>query len=146
MTTPRPTPGTIIRLPLEKKLDRQLDIARHGALTDRCTVVIERTRTDRHGNAITTPVIEVSPHGDINEIPVPTLRTPLLDLFKAQYAQSLTGDVNEQAARGIDRMTVIAAEAEHQIASMVTAARERAKRDRERRERRRRPAAKKEAA
>lgn len=135
-SSPKPTPGSVVRLPIERKLDRQLDVCRHGAVTDRCTVVIEKRRQDRFGNEIVTPVIEVSPNGDINEVPVPTMRTSMRDLFKSQYLGSLDGSVSESKARAIDRMTVIAAESENEITTLVSAARERAKKDREKRARR----------
>lgn len=137
--TPHPTadPGSVVHLPIERKLDRQLDVCRHGAKTDRCTVVIERRRTDRAGNVHSTPVIEITPEGDVNEIPVATMRTSLGELFKAQYLDSLDGACSETSARAIDRMTRIAAESEHEIATLVTQARQRAKKDRERRDRQR---------
>lgn len=74
--------GKIVRIREERKLDKQIDYCRFGAKRDKVTVLIERMAGDR-----TIPVLEITPMGDIREIPAPTLRTPIHRLFQEQYSR-----------------------------------------------------------
>lgn len=70
-------------VPIEKKLDRQLDTCRRGAIKDRCTVYLVR-KPRHHGTTPTDPktwtrVIEITPDGDVRECPAPAMHTSLRD-------------------------------------------------------------------
>lgn len=72
-----------VYVPIEKKLDRQLDTCRRGAIKDRCTVYLVR-KPRHHGTTPTDPktwtrVIEITPDGDVRECPAAGLHTSLRD-------------------------------------------------------------------
>ena len=78
MTTPSTllpsTPRTHVAVvPEQRNLDRQIEVCRKGAQTDRVYMVIERTT--KRGTKL--PIIEITPQGDIREVPAPTMRTSI---------------------------------------------------------------------
>ncbi len=127
--------GTIYET-AEPNRQRQIDKCRAAAKLAQCRVIIRAERTDRRGNTHYTPVVDISPDGDVTEIPAATMRTSMGDLFMAQYQRSATGLDNIASAKAVDRMTRIVAESEHDIATRVAEARAKAQAERERRERR----------
>lgn len=90
-TVTRPTPGSVVRLPADKNLDKQIDYCRFGARNHGVTVVIEKQSPTKAGHVRRTPIMEVTPAGDIREITVPTMRTPM--------AAFLSGDVAALATK-----------------------------------------------
>ena len=71
-STPR-APLTIVHMQEQRNLDRQIEVCRKGAQKDHVYVVIERTT--KRGTK--QPLIEITPQGDIREVPAPTMRTSI---------------------------------------------------------------------
>jgi len=108
--TPQP-PTVVVRLPLERNFDKQLDLCRFGARKDGVTVVIERAITRRNGDVRHVPVVTITPTGDIEE----TVASPLT-VYSLQHiaeAQRLrdAGGMNARATRGHDRFLALHREA-----------------------------------
>ena len=60
-------------MPEQRNLDRQIDVCWKGAQKDHVYVVIERTT--KRGTKL--PIVEITPQGDIREVPAPTMRTSI---------------------------------------------------------------------
>ena len=67
----------VVCLDETKNLDKTITLARFGARKDHVTVVIQRTRVTKRGDTRRTPILEVTPAGDVLEISAPRLRTPI---------------------------------------------------------------------
>lgn len=67
----------VVCLPEEKNLDKQLSAARIRAQREHTTFIIERTLTRRDGSARRIPILEITPKGDLLEVPAPRLRVSL---------------------------------------------------------------------
>lgn len=75
-----------VYVPIEKKLDRQIDVCRKGAQTNRSTIVLvtkPRNAAPHSDPSTWTRVIEITPHGDVCELPAEGLRTTLGDHLTA---------------------------------------------------------------
>lgn len=93
MATSTPARFTV-RMPLEKKLDRQIDICRLGARKDRVAVVIEREVKHKGSGTIIRrePVIEITPDGDVREFDAPRLRTRMHTAIANDRMQQLAAE------------------------------------------------------
>lgn len=93
-----------MRLPEEKRLDKQIEICRFGAKRDNVTVLIERPHVRKTGETIMTPILEISPAGDIAEVLAPTLRTPIRIHMHDQHVRYLEGSMNAGMRAGHERL------------------------------------------
>lgn len=119
-----PAQTTIVRLAEERNLDRQIDICRKGAIRDRVRVIIERPT--KRGTKI--PVLEITPQGDIREVPAPALKTPIRLLVKHVMTDE-TLLPNRAALDGYARLSTLVAEVDRRIATKR--GRNQARRDRQ---------------
>lgn len=112
-----PAAGGTVRLPETRNIERLIAQARR----DRCIIVLERMTARRDGTTRTTPVLEITPHGDVWEIPPPRMTVPLLDRLIHTDLDYHAGCMNRRAAAGhariaklvIDSRDYMNAEAEH---------------------------------
>lgn len=96
-----------IRLPEEKKLDKQIDICRFGAKRDNVTVLIERTITRKDGSTSTFPILEITPQGDLRETPPLGLRVTIGALMTCQHVRYLEGEMNVAMAEGHEKLDIL---------------------------------------
>lgn len=90
----------VVYLDAKKNLDKDIDLARFGARKDHVTVILQRVFTTQKGNLRRTPILEITPKGDLLEILAPRLRTPIHEhLADADIAFRL-GDMNRARAEG----------------------------------------------
>lgn len=93
-------PAITVRLAEERKLDRQLDYCRFGARKDNARVIIERTVTSKnpHVPVRRVPILEITPDGDVREVPAPTLKHSLADAFPAAFQAARRRPAAKKAA------------------------------------------------
>lgn len=85
----------VVRLPEERNMNRLIDIVRLGARRDNAMVIIERHIGNRR-----VPVLEVTPEGDLCEVPAARLRTTIGAHMSEQHFRALTGQMNKRATAG----------------------------------------------
>jgi hypothetical protein len=98
-------------VPIEKKLDRQLDVCRKGAQTNRCTVYLvskPRNAAPHSDPSTWDKVFEITPAGDVRELPAKGLTVTLRDRMLAAGLGTLVDAtdllVKEQAAADAARI------------------------------------------
>lgn len=104
-----------------KNLDKTIDLARLGARKDHVTVIVQRLRTTKRGDVRRSPILEITPAGDVLEIPAPRLRTPISTSLSEADLLHRTGRMNVRSGEGhvrfaelvkVSRDYIAAAEAE----------------------------------
>jgi hypothetical protein len=111
------TTTTIIRLPEEKKLDKQIDICRFGAKRDNVTVLIERTITRKDGSTNTFPIFEITPAGDLREVPPPSLKATIGARMREQHVRYLEGEMNAGMTAGHERLDALVGDSRDALAA-----------------------------
>ncbi len=77
---PPPTSPRVVRMPLERNVDKQLELCRFGAQRDHMIVVLEREVTNASGHVVRRePVVEITETGDVREVAPRGLRVSLMD-------------------------------------------------------------------
>lgn len=112
----------VVYLDERRNLDKTIDLARFGARKDHVTVIIQRTLTTRKGDPRRVPILQITPQGDIREIAVPTLRTPISASLADADFRYRTGQMNARQRAGHAAFTelvklardYVAAKAEHE--------------------------------
>lgn len=128
--------AAVVRLPLEKRLDRQIDICRFGARRDHVTVIIERHTTRKDGSVRRTPILELTPDGDIREIDAAPLRVAIAAHMADAHLTYLEGGMNARASAGHERFNELSRQSADYIAAARAAVQERRGRRQERHEKR----------
>lgn len=114
----------VVRLEADKNLDRSINLARLRAKKEGATVFIEKGIARRDGSIRRIPILEVTPQGDVLEVPAATLRTPIAQQVLEQDIVRHQGGLNARATRGHDRlvrvitdsMNYLKAATEHRLA------------------------------
>jgi hypothetical protein len=124
--------GKIVHFRAEKNLDKQIDLCRFGAQKDNVTVIIERVTERRDGTFRRTPLLEITPHGDVLEVPAARMRITLMEHAASAHLLYLEGGMNKQAAESHARLNELNRTTQDYIEAARNDAREAAARKRQR--------------
>lgn len=100
MTTPATPPA--VRLHADKNLDKSITAARLQARRDSVTIVLEKGVPRRDGTIRRIPILEITPHGDVLEVPAAMLRVPNAQRVTEADFDRRQGLMNARASRGHD--------------------------------------------
>jgi hypothetical protein len=115
---------TTVHQPEDRNVDRQILKARATAIKDKVRVLIERTT--KRGTRI--PVLEITPQGDIREVPAPALRVSLRERMNDLFTDPNLRP-NTAAVDGYAHISMMVAESDRRIATKK--ARNQGRRDRQ---------------
>lgn len=119
MTTTTP----VVRLAADKNIDKSITAARTLARRDGVTVIIEKGVARRDGSIRRIPILEVSPKGDVWEVPAPALRVSIAQrLTEVDINRRIFG-MNARAAAGHERLDKLVSDSRNYLAAAAEHAR-----------------------
>lgn len=96
-----------VRLAADKNIDKTIAKARHGARTSGLLHIIEKEVARRDGSLRRIPILEVTPAGDVLEVPAAPLRVMTAQHITDADLDRRMGRMNARAARGHDNFARI---------------------------------------